>query len=593
MPTVRRVRQVLNDFKKGRLLGKLIRFVLPLLVSAIALTALLLSWTSYLSFKNTIRDDYANMVKSSAGEIRAFLNKAQTGLESMAWVLAATKLDRWRQEMALTAFHQVATEFIWLALMPVDGESPLEVGQDVGGGAPERLEIYHEALAGRMATSKVNISKENVPYVIIGTQVRRLGQVEQVLLAELNVKAVWDVLEGVQIGESGTISILDAAGKLVGHREMDRVINSRPYVPPEILAKLNEPPVAPIEWSEKREDGTYYCVGYYLSLIGWFIVLSQRESEIYSHLYENFWLALAVTLAACLAAMALSWARIRSFLLPVEMLHGQAQKYGRGELEERVAITSEDEIGELGKAFNDMADSLERYIRREVETAQELAHARNLATLGAASSKVTHEVGNLLNVMGFALNRLKEDTLSPGSVQTIALMEKDAGRVKAFIQDFLQFARKPKLNLERVPLEPMLRELAYGFREQAEGKGLELHLEWPPGLPEVLMEQRLMRQVFNNLLKNSIEATGERGRIVITGSVIEDLLQVTVADTGPGISPDIRDRIFEPFFTTKGKQGTGLGLAICKTIVEAHRGTIDCESEPEKGTVFILNLPIR
>ncbi len=592
MLAIRRVRQTLNDLKRGRVLGKVLLFILPLLVSAIALTGLVLSWTSYLSFRETVRQDYANMVKSSAGEIRAFLNKAQTELESLAGVLAATKVDRWQQEMALTAFHQVATEFVWLALMPLDGESPVAVGQNVSETLPDQLEVYREALAGRMATSGVNVTKDNVPYIFISTPVFRLGRVNQVLLAELNLKAVWDVLEGIEIGESGMIYILDATGKLIGHRDMDLVINTRPNVPPEILEKLNEPPDAPIEWSEKREDGAYYCVGYYLPRVGWFIVLSQREHEIYDYLYQNFWLALAITLLASLVAVVLSWARIRKFLLPVEMLHGQVQRYGRGELDERATITSEDEIGELGKAFNEMADSLERYVRREVESAVELAHARNLATLGAASSKVTHEVGNLLNVMGFALSRLKKDALSPDSAQTIALMEKDAGRVKAFIQDFLQFARKPELSLDRAPLEPMLRELTYGFREQAKSKGIELHLEWPPGLPEVLMEQRLMRQVFNNLLKNSIEATDEHGRIVITGSVVGDRLQVAVADTGPGISPDIRDKIFEPFFTTKGKQGTGLGLAICKTITEAHRGTILCESEPGKGAMFLIRLPI-
>ncbi len=202
-------------------------------------------------------------------------------------------------------------------------------------------------------------------------------------------------------------------------------------------------------------------------------------------------------------------------------------------------------------------------------------------------------MGNLLNNMGLTLNVLKKETLSPASERAIAIMEKDAARVRTFIQNFLQFAKKPELKLQRASLEGTLRELLYVFEAQAESKGIAIHLDWPPELPPVTIDQRLMHQVFTNLVKNSLEAVGAGGRIEITGKVTGDALQVTIADTGPGISPDIREKIFDPFFTTKGKQGTGLGLAICKTIIEAHRGTIACESEPGKGTVFIMKLPAR
>ena len=94
-----------------------------------------------------------------------------------------------------------------------------------------------------------------------------------------------------------------------------------------ILEKLIESGDAPFEWSEEREDGSYYCLGYNIPGAEWFIVLSQREREIYQYLYQNFWLALAITLLACLAAAALTWSRVRKFLLPIAMLHGQVQRF--------------------------------------------------------------------------------------------------------------------------------------------------------------------------------------------------------------------------------------------------------------------------
>jgi len=267
------------------------------------------------------------------------------------------------------------------------------------------------------------------------------------------------------------------------------------------------------------------------------------------------------------------------------------QRFGRGELEQRVTIATQDEIGELGTAFNDMADSLKQLVEREVESARELAQARNLATLGAASSKVTHEVGNLLNNMAATLYILKNDQLSAGSRKAVEIMEKDAVRVRTFIQNFLQFAKKPELNLQRASLEGTLRELLYVMRAQAESRGITLNLDWPAELPPVAVDLGLIHQVFTNILKNALEAMADGDRIDVSGRMTDGFLEIRIADTGPGMTPETKERIFDPFFTTKGKQGTGLGLAIGKTIVEAHRGSITCDSEPGRGTVFVVSLP--
>ena len=581
------------NLHKRRLLFRALLFVLPIMVLALAVTGLILSWTSYRSFKQTIRQDYTNMIKSSAGEIRAFLGSTRTGIESLAWVLAATKMDAWQQEMALTAFHHIATRFVFVALIPRDRQDPVAVGQRLGEAELGQLDVCREASAGRLATSRVMVTREHIPYIYLAAPVMRLGRVSQVLLAELNLKAIWDVLEGIHIGQTGIVYLLDEAGRLVGHREIDRVIKALPGAPSEILQRLEGATDTPVEWSEQRPDGNYYCLGYRIPGVEWFIVLSQREREIYGYLYENFWLALAVTLFICAIAGLLTWFRVRRFLQPVQTLHREVQRFGHGELDHRVPIESEDEIGELAMAFNDMADSLKQFVERELETARVLAQARNLATLGAASSKVTHEVGNLLNNIGAALHILKGEQLGTGSRKAFEIIEKDAVRVRTFIQNFLQFAKKPELKLQQASLEGTLRELLYVYRAQAESKGIELQLNWPADLPEVAVDLGLIHQVFNNLIKNALEAMEGRGRLDITGSVAEDCLEVRIADTGPGMSPEVKDRIFDPFFTTKGKQGTGLGLAICKTIVEAHRGTIACESEPGAGTVFTLKLPVR
>ena len=574
-----------------RLLFRALLFILPIVVLSLAITGLILSWTSYRSFKQTVRQDYTSIIKSSAGEIRAFVQSARTSIEGLAWVLAATKVDAWQQQMALTAFHPIADQFVTLSLLPQEGQEPVAVGQRLGGEALDRLEVYREAAAGRLATSRVMVTGEHIPYIYLAVPVMRLGRVSQVLVAELNLKAIWDVLEGIHIGETGMVCLLDGTGKLIGHREIDRVVKAEQAVPPSVVQQIQESPGDLVEWSEEHPDGSWFCLAYNVPGIDWFLALRQKEREIYGYLYESFWLALAVTLLICLATALLTWSRIRRFLQPVHTLHREVQRFGRGELDQRVVIGSEDEVGELGKAFNDMADSLKQFVEREVETARELAQARNLATLGAASSKVTHEVGNLLNNMGATLHILKNDQLSAGSRKAVEIMEKDAARVRNFIQNFLQFARKPELNLQRVSLEGTLRDLLYVMRTQVESRGISLNLDWSAELPPVTVDLGLIHQVFTNILKNAVEVMADGDRIDVSGRVTDGFLEIRIADTGPGMTPETKERIFDPFFTTKGKQGTGLGLAIGKTIIEAHRGTITCDSEPGRGTVFVITLP--
>jgi two-component system NtrC family sensor kinase len=300
-----------------------------------------------------------------------------------------------------------------------------------------------------------------------------------------------------------------------------------------------------------------------------------------------------ITCFLCLFAVLLGWHRVKRFLTPIHKLHAQVQRIGRGDLDQKVSVDSQDEIGDLGLAFNEMTDSLKKYIQREVETAKELVHAKNLAVLGSTSSKVTHEVGNLLNNVGMVLSTLKRETLSPMGEKSLQILVKESGRVKEFIHNFLQFAKKPELRLSKTSVHAIIREVLFVHQPDAEKRGIRLDLNWPSDVPPVNVDARLIYQVINNLVKNSLEAMTDSGKICIDGKIEGEHLLITMEDTGPGIEPDALERIFDPFFTTKGEKGTGLGLSIVKTIVEAHRGAIECQSQSGKGTTFILRLPLQ
>jgi hypothetical protein len=259
---------------KQSLLYRFLLFVLPFLVLAIIITGVVLSWTCYKYFQKAILENYGNILKSSAGEIRLYMENAQEGLECLALVIAATKLERWQKEMALTAFNHTTTEFMSVSLISSEGIEIASTGWEEEGIDFTQSEIFNKAVTGQNAISGVMVTKQDIPYVLMAVPVSHLGEVVEVLWGELNLKSVWDVLEGITIGETGQVYIIDLSGRYLAHRQIDRVVSSPPAERPDILKELRESD-APVQWI-KREDGTrLYCLGAHIPDLDWVVVLSQ------------------------------------------------------------------------------------------------------------------------------------------------------------------------------------------------------------------------------------------------------------------------------------------------------------------------------
>ena len=238
-----------------------------------------------------------------------------------------------------------------------------------------------------------------------------------------------------------------------------------------------------------------------------------------------------------------------------------------------------------------MTESSKKLINEPVERPKDHAQVREASLPGSVSSKVTHEVGNLLNNVGLTLSTLKKERLSAKAEKAVTILEKESQRVKRFMFDSLQFEKESELNLARQPVESIIRDIMFVHGANAEKRGVRLTLRWPSQLPAIHVDGHLMYQVLNNLVKNSLEAITGAGDIRIEGSSDEKFLFIKVQDTGAGIRRNALQAIFDPFFTTKGEKGTGLGLSIVKSIVEAHGGTVECQSDLGKGTSFTLRIP--
>jgi two-component system sensor kinase FixL len=235
---------------------------------------------------------------------------------------------------------------------------------------------------------------------------------------------------------------------------------------------------------------------------------------------------------------------------------------------------------------------------RRIEDLQtELLHASRLSVMGQMASTMAHELNQPLTAVTNYLEAGRH-LLSTGTVpaERIAdLMEKavaQAQRAGEVIRQLRQFVSKGETERHTQNLNQLVEEaLALGL-VGARQLGVRVLLELDHDLPRVLVDPVQIQQVILNLVRNAIEAmeTVEHRELKVATRVTGDEIEATVADTGPGIAPELADRLFQPFVTTK-KTGMGLGLSICREIIEAHHGHLTATPREGGGTLFRLTLP--
>jgi len=259
-----------------------------------------------------------------------------------------------------------------------------------------------------------------------------------------------------------------------------------------------------------------------------------------------------------------------------------------------IAIVNAQLYGEV-KVLNEELEQKVRERTRELEEAQaKLIQSEKLASIGQLAAGVAHEINNPLGViLGFSqviMKKLPEDDALRTPLLSI---EREGLRCKKIIQGLLDFSRSTTPTLQPVNLNDVVESACELFEYQITVNNVKLTKGFAPDLPEIQADLNQLQQVFSNLIINAYHAMPKGGELRITTRAVGGRVQAIFADTGVGISPDNLKRIFDPFFTTKevGK-GTGLGLSVSHGIVESHGGTIEVESQVDRGTTFVVSLPV-
>ncbi len=255
----------------------------------------------------------------------------------------------------------------------------------------------------------------------------------------------------------------------------------------------------------------------------------------------------------------------------------------------RVFSQSPDLMFALMRDFsNRMRESNARHV-------EELLEAGRLSLVGRFAQSVVHDLKNPLNIISVATDLAGADD-TPGETRTMAagMIRREVKRLTTMVNEVLDFTRQTPGTVVLAPMafRDFVRVLLDEVGPLAGDRGVKIVCETrPPGVPVNIDERRLV-QAFYNLINNAADFMPDGGTVTLRFSLSDDELQVEVEDSGTGIAPEIAERLFQPFATFGKRTGTGLGLSICKRIIEAHKGRIRARSEPGRGAIFVIVLPL-
>jgi len=274
----------------------------------------------------------------------------------------------------------------------------------------------------------------------------------------------------------------------------------------------------------------------------------------------------------------------RRILAPVKALTGATRQFGKGDFSRRVTYEGKGELGELARSFNSMADNLEHTQRLR----------RNMV------ADVAHELRTPLSNLKGYLEAISDGVVQPDEA-TIHSLNEEASSLSRLVEDLQELsladAGELKMTVQPEDISRLIKETVTALYPKASGKGLSLTADLPAAISPVNIDNHRIKQVLYNLLDNAVAHTGKDGKINVTAREHDNMVYISVSDTGEGIPPEDLPMIFERFYRVdksraRATGGSGLGLTIAKRLVEAHGGTIKVESQVGQGSTFMFTIPI-
>jgi len=255
-------------------------------------------------------------------------------------------------------------------------------------------------------------------------------------------------------------------------------------------------------------------------------------------------------------------------------------------------ISCGDEIGYLIETFNEMILKLKNSLEELDKTTKEKLRLEKSSAMAEMAMTVAHEIKNPLNAIKASTAYIKSNFEGEVLREFLSIIDKETERLNELITSFLSYARPVPLKYEKANVNKSITDVIKLIETEIKEEGKTLKTEFDEKIPEFYFDNHQLKQAILNLLVNAMDATNRGDTISITTSKTDSKVLIKISDTGIGIPEELINKIFEPFFTTK-TTGSGLGLACVERIIKDHDGNITVNSKKDKGTEFIIELPLK
>jgi signal transduction histidine kinase len=565
------------------------RFALILTIAAI-LPLVAYGVVSILSLRNGTRQSIItgnlNVATRAADEIKRYVSGNADILKALGADLQDTGLDQSQQKSIVHNYVLDFPEFREITLFDEPGATI--ASSRVGGARVSIPRSTAITLSGGVAMSPIRVDDDLLPTTVFAVHLRRLNQPSGWLVAEFSLEDMWRMVDQIRIGGHGYAMVIAPDGTLVAHGDPDKkalIARSRNMKDHPLVAAAAGARPTSVEYVDDN-GRQQLAVSARIDELGWTVIVEQPTSEAYASaiaLQRQLTVAIA---AALLVMIGIGLLFGRKFIAPIFILQRGTQALAGGDLKSRVTIATGDEFGQLGDAFNAMADRL-------LELQENVKRQERQAMFGRVAAGIVHDLSHPIQNIGNSARLMMRDDVDAESRESFRkTIDRELVTLKRFMED-LRNVVKPK-PIERFALDVNgpLAEILEAMRLEGERNSVTVEAQYADGPLIIEGDRFALGRVFRNLITNAIQATEPGGRVSVATSLGGDQVVIRVADTGSGIPPDRLSRIFDDFVTTK-RRGLGLGLAISKRIVEQLEGTITVESEVGRGTAFTLRFPAR
>ena len=576
-----------KSFRMPRKMWEQMAIVLAFLVTIpMILLGYLLIVSSQTAVKTSVLRGHEQLAIRAAGQLEEFVKRPRELLITASSILGTLHADVWRQETVLTEL--ALDEEIFGRVSSLDLAGKERVTSEFGTALKDRSEepAFKAALNGVFTMSDIYISEDHTPYATMSVPVRQLGKITGVLVAEVNLRSFWKIVDSIHIGKTGRAYVVSKHGVLIADEDKKRVLANENVSNNNVVREVLQGRTGSVEFTEP--SGRTWLNAYTpIEKLGWGVIIKQSADEAYSFLHlmkVESWILIVLSL---IITLIVSMVLAKLMVKPIKLLSERMGRVAVGDLDQHLTVERNDEIGHLMDVFNQMTGRL--------KTARE---SEKLATIGKAAAAIAHELKNSLVLAGTYIGLLPKRHADKEFLEKFSrVLPEELESWRNMLQDISDYSRKSAFELSLIDLNALIVDFTFLTEQRLSQNRIRLELDMSAHLPMVYGNRQKLKQVLMNLVMNAMDAMPDGGVLYITARLSRNPsdrlqpLEIIVRDTGSGIPKSRLQAVFEPFHTTK-VSGLGLGLTICREIVEIHGGTLKVESQVDYGTAFTIVLPV-